>query len=227
MPSRPRSTVTAATVLAVAAVTAVWASVSLASQDSPAERVIEFSSAQEEGLAEVRPGGTTAGQARDRDRRTTRPAPLPREVAVPSIGAAARVVPTGVTARGDAEIPRDGDDVGWYRYGARPGDQTGSAVLIGHRDTVAEGPGELFDLDDVRPGALVTVGAGQTTLRYEVVSLRSIVKAALPESLFRRDGAHRLVLITCGGAYLPDAGGYQENLVAVARPVDSASGSRR
>lgn len=225
MPSRP--TVTAATVLAVAAVTAVWASVSLASQDSPAERVIEFSSAQEEGLAQGRPGGSTETPTRDRDRRTTRPVPLPRELAVPSIGAEARVVPTGVTSRGDAEIPRDGDDVGWYRYGARPGDPVGSAVLIGHRDTVAEGPGELFDLDDVRPGALVAVRAGGVTLRYEVVSLRSIVKSALPESLFRRDGVHRLVLITCGGAYLPDAGGYQENLVAVARPVASSSGSGR
>ena len=134
------------------------------------------------------------------------------------------VLPTGVTARGDAEIPRSGDEVGWYRFGAVPGEAQGSAVLIGHRDTDAGGPGELFELDEVRAGAQVSVTTARRTLRYEVVSLRSITKAALPDSLFRRGGPHRLVLITCGGPYLPEAGGYQENLVAIARPVSASLG---
>jgi LPXTG-site transpeptidase (sortase) family protein len=92
-------------------------------------------------------------------------------------------------------------------------------VLIGHRDTVAEGPGALFDLDEVQSGDPVVVRAGNRSLRYEVVSLRSIDKAALPDALFGRTGQPRLVLITCGGPYLPEAGGYQENVVVVARPV--------
>ena len=99
-------------------------------------------------------------------------------------------------------------------------------MLIGHRDTDAEGPGALFDLDDVKAGERVSVATARRTLRYEVVSLRSITKAALPDSLFRRGGPHRLVLITCGGPYLPEAGGYQENLVAIAKPVSASAGNR-
>ena len=151
------------------------------------------------------------------------PLPTPDLLRFPDLAITAAVVPTGVTGRGDAQIPRDGDRVGWYRYGSRPGDARGAAVLIGHRDTRAEGPGALFDLDAALPGTRLQVRSGPRTLDYEVVSLRSIEKAALPDTLFRRDGRHRLVVITCGGPYLPEAGGYQENVVVVARPVSTTA----
>jgi hypothetical protein len=53
---------------------------------------------------------------------------------------------------------------------------------------------------------------------YRVVAVRSVEKSGLPASLFRRTGPPRLVVITCGGAFIPEAGGYQENLYAVAVP---------
>ena len=62
--------------------------------------------------------------------------------------------------------------------------------------------------------------SGRTTYRYEVAALRSIAKAGLPDALFRRGGPHQLVVITCGGAYIPEAGGYQENLFVVAVPEE-------
>jgi LPXTG-site transpeptidase (sortase) family protein len=130
------------------------------------------------------------------------------------------VAPTGVTPRGNAQIPRDGDVLGWYKYGAAPGDARGSAVLIGHRDTQAEGPGALFELDQLQRGALVRVAQGKKVVTYRVVELRSIEKSGLPSGLFRRGGPHQLVLITCGGPYLPEAGGYQENLFAIAVPEE-------
>lgn len=227
--ARTRSTVTAATVLALAAVTAVWASVSLAAQqDAPADPVDSFARTTDDQAARQAPrlsDTTTGGSERSR---TQPPVPRPERVLVPSLGVAAPVVATGVTPRGDAQIPRDGDVVGWYQFGARPGDTAGSAVLIGHRDTDEEGPGALFDLDGVQAGDPVVVRAGTQALRYEVVALRSIDKAALPDALFRRTGQPRLVLITCGGPYVPEAGGYQENVVVVAQPLDSESrGSER
>ena len=228
-----RSTRTAATVLAVAAVTAVGTSVVLASQQSASEVVVGFrtpapqpaDSMQSRPPREARQPRLEGDLALD-GRGVSAATPPPRRLRVPSIGTDAVVLPTGVTPRGDAEIPRSGDEVGWYRFGALPGDARGSAVLIGHRDTEAEGPGELFDLDEVKAGERVSVTTARRTLRYEVVSLRSITKAALPDSLFRRGGQHRLILITCGGAYLPEAGGYQENLVAIAKPVSASLGSR-
>lgn len=130
------------------------------------------------------------------------------------------VDPSGITRAGNAQIPADGDVVGWYRFGSAPGDPNGSAVMIGHRDTQAEGPGALFDLDALARGDVITVRSGQPSYRYRVVALRSIDKDGLPDALFRRGGPHQLVLITCGGAFVPEAGGYQENLVAVAVPED-------
>src|SRR5215204_2888360 len=143
-----RSTVTAVTVLAVAAVTAVGASAVLVSQPNPAEPVVGFSApaSQTPGAAQPRAKPPTSDLGRAR-RDSAAPAP-PRRLRVPAIGTDAMALPTGVTARGDAEIPRSGDEVGWYRFGAVPGDAQGSAVLIGHRDTDVGGPGELFELDE-------------------------------------------------------------------------------
>jgi LPXTG-site transpeptidase (sortase) family protein len=213
-----RATVTAATALAVAAVTAVSASVALATADRP-QQVQEFSvsaPAESPTKGAVRPGVPRAGG--NAPAPVTAPAKPPRRVSVPTLGVTAPVVPTGVTGAGNAQIPRDGDVVGWYEFGAAPGDSRGSAVLIGHRDTKAEGPGALFDLDQLRPGARITVSRGGRDLRFQVVALRSTEKSGLPDSLFRRNGPHQLVLITCGGPYIADAGGYQDNLFAIAVP---------
>ncbi len=58
-------------------------------------------------------------------------------------------------------------------------------------------------------------------LRYQVTSVERITKAALPvDRLFDPDVAHRLVVVTCGGRYLPDAGGYEDNIVVIAKPVN-------
>ena len=45
------------------------------------------------------------------------------------------------------------------------------------------------------------------------------IRQALPAELFSRRGPERLHVITCGGEYLPDAGGYQQNLVVTAAPA--------
>jgi hypothetical protein len=51
-----------------------------------------------------------------------------------------------------------------------------------------------------------TAADGQQ-IGYEVTSVERFQKAALPvDRLFDPDVAHRLVIITCGGRYLPDAG---------------------
>ena len=229
-----RSTVTAAAALAVAAVTAVSASVALATSGG-GEPAAEFGALapglttpqpdEAKGTAGLRgPSGATAptsgGSSSQKPDVAKQQDTAPTRLSINSLAVSAPVVPTGVTRAGNAQIPRDGDVVGWYEFGSAPGDATGSTVLIGHRDTQAEGPGVLFDLDTITPGDVLTVRSGSTSLRYEVVALRSIDKDGLPDSLFRRGGPPQLVVITCGGAFIPEAGGYQENLFAVAVPVD-------
>ncbi|MEO8106016.1 MAG: class F sortase [Actinomycetes bacterium] len=222
-----RATVTASAALAVAAVTGVSASVALATGD---EQTSGFSVAVDAETPAAGRGMTAKGLSEKRTRSGDRArtadgiseqeaSPPPRGVSVPALGVRAPVVPTGVTKAGNAQIPTDGDVVGWYEFGAAPGDRRGSAVLVGHRDTRAEGPGALFDLDQLQPGARISVDEGRQIVRYRVVTLRSTEKAGLPDTLFRRTGPHQLVLITCGGPYIADAGGYQENLFAIAVPV--------
>ena len=145
----------------------------------------------------------------------------PRRLVVGAVDIAMPVLATGVTADGQMELPADPSQVGWYRFGALPGDPEGSAVLGGHVDSVRYGTGPLARLAQVREGArvMVTSGEGQR-LAYRVTSVERISKAALPvDRLFDPTGPHRLVIVTCGGRYLPEAGGYEDNIVVIAEPV--------
>ncbi|MFC3687554.1 class F sortase [Aquipuribacter hungaricus] len=145
----------------------------------------------------------------------------PVRLQVPSLGVDAAVDPVGVMDDGAMVVPAEVDRVGWYRYGPGVGAPEGNAVLAGHVDTVAGGPGALVDLRGVEVGAEVLVGdATGATTRYEVVSRERITKTDLPvETIFAREGSHRLVVITCGGDYLPGSRRYADNVVVTAVPV--------
>jgi hypothetical protein len=131
---------------------------------------------------------------------------------------------TGVRADGQMDLPPDPGVIGWYQFGALPGDPAGSAVLGGHVDSVELGTGPLARLADVPVGAEVVVTGGDgTPVRYEVASVQRIQKAALPtDVLFAPDGPPQLAIVTCGGRYLPDAGGYEDNVVVLAVPMPAA-----
>lgn len=147
---------------------------------------------------------------------------VPRRVAIPALGVAAPVDAVGVQPDGAMRVPPDGRRVGWYRFGPAPGVDTGSAVLAGHVDTRRGGPGALFRLAYVEVGAqvVVTTDDGEQ-LRYVVTGRQTIRKAALPVAqIFRRDGAHQLVLISCGGPFDPALGRYRDNVVVTAVPAD-------
>jgi hypothetical protein len=59
--------------------------------------------------------------------------------------------------------------------------------------------------------------AGGAVVRYRVSAVKDIPKRKLAvDELFDRAGAPRLQLITCGGPYDPNAGGYRDNLVVTA-----------
>jgi len=159
-------------------------------------------------------------------RESRKPPALPTRLEIPALSLSAPIDPVGVDERGQTDIPEDGDRVGWYRYGVRPGASEGSAVLIGHRDTVTDGPGAMFALDALTAGDRVTVVTGNARLAYQVVARRSFDKQSLPASLFERIGVHRLTIITCGGPYLAEQGGYQQNIVVTATlapPPDRAT----
>ncbi|MEV6613006.1 class F sortase [Streptomyces sp. NPDC051051] len=142
----------------------------------------------------------------------------PTSLALPRLDVRAPVDPVGVTGDGQVAVPKDPDRVGWYRYSPAPGSPQGSAVVVGHVDAKGRGLGVLDALNDVRQGDEVLVESGDgDAIAYRITTRSTVSKRDLPSSdAFRRDGPAVLTLITCTGPYLPDRGGYQNNLVVTA-----------
>jgi LPXTG-site transpeptidase (sortase) family protein len=144
----------------------------------------------------------------------------PTRVSVPSVGISMPVRPVGVDRAGLMALPESAFTAGWYRFGRGPLDRSGTTVLAGHVDTVEEGVGPLSRLSSVRVGADVRLRAGGREVTYRVERVQRVAKSVLDlPRLFARGGPARLQLVTCGGEYLPDSGGYQDNVVVTARRV--------
>ena len=145
----------------------------------------------------------------------------PVRVGIPRIDVDTRIVPVGMDASRAVEVPDDISIVGWYApTGVEPGSDRGSAVLVAHRDGDVGGAGVFYDLGRLEPGDRVVVtDADGRRLRYEVVSREYIDRRRLPvDELFGATGPPRLTLISCGGEYVPERGGYQDNVVVTAIP---------
>ncbi|MGB7979342.1 MAG: class F sortase [Candidatus Nanopelagicales bacterium] len=145
----------------------------------------------------------------------------PTWLTIPSVDVAMPIVPTGVLSDGQMELPDNPDRIGWYRFGPTIGADRGSVVLGGHVDSVKYGTGPLARLSSLTPGARIGVTDGEgDLLTYRVTDVERISKSALPtDTLFAPDSKPRLVVITCGGRYLPEAGGYEDNIVVIATPA--------
>jgi hypothetical protein len=151
------------------------------------------------------------------DQRQVRPV----RVVINTVDIGATVRPVGVAADGQMALPPSPRVLGWYRFGPAPSPAAdGSAVLAGHLDSRRFGVGPLVRLRDVAIGDRVRVTlADRSTATYRVEAITRFDQQALPDEIFARSGAGRLRIVTCGGDYDADSGGYQQNLVVTAVPV--------
>ncbi|MCP9958974.1 MULTISPECIES: class F sortase [Streptomyces] len=130
------------------------------------------------------------------------------------------VDPVGGTDDGALDLPASPSRLGWWALGARPGEAAGTLLLAGHLDSAAEGPGPFEALHSLPIGALAHVAAadgGRHT--YRIVARRTYRSGELPGDLFSAEGAPRLVLVTCTGAFDPEEREYAENLVVYGVPA--------
>ena len=147
--------------------------------------------------------------------------PQPAHLRIPDLDVATNIRPVGTSDATTMQVPSDIRVVGWYDDSVLPISTTGNTVLVGHRDG-AEDPNGIFrHLGSLRDGDRVQVRdvAGRT-LDYTVDSVTVLSDeefAQRAERIFRKDGGHQLVLITCGGAYDAALGGYQANVVVTAK----------
>ncbi len=150
---------------------------------------------------------------------STRVSFVPTRVELPGGGAAP--VEPAVTRDGELAVPENVQHVGWWDGSAHAGDPFGNTVIAGHLDSATEGLGFFVRLRGVAKGQTITLrGADGHHLAYEVTAIRTIKKDALAtgSAAFDQTGDPHLVLITCGGNYRRDAGGYDSNVVVTAKP---------
>lgn len=149
------------------------------------------------------------------------PTTAPARIQYPRLGAELPISPTGVADDGQMEIPADAAEAAWYRYGPAPGAGAGSAVIAAHSGSEATPEGPLYAIRNARAGDEVTVIDQDGTAHvYEVTSVEQLGKNGLDFSpYFTRAGPERLVLITCGGQWLPERGSYADNIIVVAEPA--------
>lgn len=146
--------------------------------------------------------------------------PAPMALRIPAIGVKTQILPVGLDAHDNLEIPDDIRLVGWYDLGVPPGADTGSAVLVAHRDGTVQGRGVFYSIGSLEPGdPIVVTRSDGSAVSYvvasrELINKKNFTKAA-PE-LFAIDGPHRLTLISCGGTYDRANGGYQANVIVTA-----------
>lgn len=168
--------------------------------------------AQDHGVDEPGQPGTTPG---------TLTAARPLEVEIPSIGVRSTLLRLGLAEDGSAEVPttEEADQAGWYRYSPTPG-ELGPAVIIGHVDSEA-GPAVFHRLEDLTPGETIRVPREDGSVaEFTVDDVESFAKETFPTQRVYGDINHAgLRLITCGGDYDRDAGGYQANTVVFATLV--------
>lgn len=154
---------------------------------------------------------------------TTRAVNPPVRLVVDALRADLAVDAVGIEQNGDMEIPPDAARAGWYRFGPAPGANAGATVIAAHSGSPATPRGPLRHLGDLSPGESIDITrADGTTLRYVVESAHLIPKTTIDlTEHFRREGEHRLVLITCAGTWAEDQRSYSDNAVVTAMLVKS------
>ncbi len=156
----------------------------------------------------------------DRPEATTVVTPTsPQRLVIPALGVDAAIVAVGLEPDGSMEIP-GADEAGWYHYGPRPGDPTGSAVLAGHVDHNRTA-GVFIELRRLGIGDEIEVTDRDGVMRrFRVVERFQVDKGELPgPELFRTTGDPVLTLITCGGRFNRKSHHYADNIVIRATPI--------
>ena len=143
----------------------------------------------------------------------------PVRVDVPRLGITSRLDSLGLEPSGVLQAPPRWERAGWFAAGPRPGDR-GPAVIAGHLDSPT-GAAVFAALPQMRRGDRVLVADDAGVQRtFEVTLITRTPKQGFPtRQVYGAVPGPELRLITCSGEYVPEAGGYQDNLLVFARMV--------
>lgn len=151
------------------------------------------------------------------------PPSLPVTIDIPAIGVHSSLQSLGQTEDGALEVPQRGpryNDAGWYKYSSTPG-SLGPAVIVGHIDSVEDGPSVFYRLGLLQPGdeVMVTRSDGLVAV-FRVEAVRVYPKDEFPTTLVYGPTPHAtLRLITCGGVFDDSSGSYDDNIIVFATMI--------
>ncbi|MEO6827402.1 MAG: class F sortase [Microbacteriaceae bacterium] len=152
------------------------------------------------------------------------PPSAPTHIDVPAIGVSSGLMDLGLNADGTVQVPPldKSAPAGWYQNSPTPG-QLGPSIILGHVDSVAEGPSVFFRLGDIRAGDQVSVTRTDNTVAvFAVEKVERYPKDNFPQLAVYGNTDHAaLRLITCGGVFNSDTGHYVDNIVVYASLVSS------
>lgn len=144
----------------------------------------------------------------------------PKQLRIPVIDLMADFeAPLGLEADQTVEVPELYTTVGWYKYGATPG-EVGTAVILGHVDSY-QGPAVFFDLKKLKTGDIIEVEREDgTTATFRVDEIGRYNRADFPtERVYGQTDTPTLRLITCTGTFNYGKQEYSHNLVVYASLV--------
>ncbi len=220
----PRDCAVLAVVLAVLAVVAVVLAVTgqrSAPQAAPPAGAASSSSDSVPGPSSSAPASPDTP---DDEPPADEPAAEPVAVSIPAIDVRSDLLELGLNADGTVEVPpleRD-DKAGWYEPGPEPG-AVGPAAILGHVDSAEWGPGVFFDLGALEQGDEIAVTRADGSVAvFAVDRVERHPKDEFPTiDVYGNTDDAQLRLITCGGAFDPDARSYEDNTIAFATLVET------
>lgn len=143
----------------------------------------------------------------------------PTRVIIAALDIDGPVIPVGVNAASQLDVPPDARTLVWYRNGPSPGGP-GSAVIAGHLNW--RGTNGIFArLDEIPVGATITVVYADDSQQDFIVSAVDLVPkpAVAVNGTFAREGERLLRLVTCGGEFEKAVRSYRSNVVVTAIPA--------
>lgn len=170
--------------------------------------------------------GPTGTQAGGRAGATTRGLILPRSqperLQIPAIGVDSTLKQIGLNSKGEITTPpldRDSHAY-WLTVSPTPG-QLGPAIIVGHVDSAAYGPGVFFKLGAMRQRDKIYITRADGTVAiFEVERVAEYKKSAFPTQQVYGNIDHAgLRLITCGGTFDASIHSYESNVVVYAALV--------
>lgn len=141
----------------------------------------------------------------------------PVHISIPKAKVDTNIVEVGITKKGNLDVPNNYTEVGWYKYGKRPG-QIGSTVLDGHVDNGAKVPGPFKHLRDLKVGDEISVTMSDgSVFNYRVQVSEVYDTTKFPgEMVFNQTGDEYLKIITCHGKYVASKKTYDKRLIVTA-----------